>query len=160
MSLDPVEGQVDRRIREMAEAGELSGLPGEGAPLPHDPDEDAGERWAARHVTRNGNAAPAWADLRKEIDAAHARVLAKARRHLAWLDARAERLVRLPAERIVESTRTTAEIDRKVRGEIDAEIAELNALVRRYCLVVPVASLQLSPFTAERVFALAREEAG
>jgi len=38
-----METHVEARMRELRDAGELSGLPGEGNPLPADPDDDAGE---------------------------------------------------------------------------------------------------------------------
>ena len=41
-----IEMGVEARIRELRDAGELSGLPGEGQLLPPDPDSDASEAWA------------------------------------------------------------------------------------------------------------------
>ena len=52
-----IERGVEERIRELAEAGELSGLPGQGAPLGDD-DPRTDEGWAARHIMRAADAAP------------------------------------------------------------------------------------------------------
>ncbi len=61
-----IESAVEQRLRELAEQGQLRGLPGEGARsrTPPDPDD---ETWAARHVIRQANVVPPWIGLRKEI---------------------------------------------------------------------------------------------
>ncbi|HEX4743660.1 MAG TPA: DUF1992 domain-containing protein, partial [Candidatus Limnocylindria bacterium] len=65
--LKRIEYGVEQRLRELAEQGELRGLPGEGAPLA--PDEGGpDDTWAARHVMRTASAVPEWVDLRKDID--------------------------------------------------------------------------------------------
>src|SRR5690349_6551993 len=79
-----IERAIDEQLRETAERGDLSGLPGEGAPLPPDADQDAGERWAAAHVLRNANAVPEWVDLRREIDTARERLVRRVRAHREW----------------------------------------------------------------------------
>ncbi|MFN2617574.1 MAG: hypothetical protein ABR581_10690, partial [Thermoleophilaceae bacterium] len=98
----------------------------------------------------------AWAELRHEIDASTARLVARARRHLSWLRSREEQLRTLPAERIVEARAITRATDERVRGEVQSAVAELNRLVERYEVAVPVASLQMPRFSAERIFELAR----
>jgi hypothetical protein len=65
---------LEARIRELRDAGELSGLPGEGQPLPPDPDAAASEAWAARHVLRTSGARPLWADLRRDITERRTRI--------------------------------------------------------------------------------------
>src|SRR3989442_15089540 len=63
--LKRIEYGVEQRLRELRDGGELSGLPGEGAPLP--PDPDAGDAWAARHIVGTARVSPVWAELRAEI---------------------------------------------------------------------------------------------
>ncbi|MBI2772978.1 MAG: DUF1992 domain-containing protein [Chloroflexi bacterium] len=146
------------RLRELAEKGELSGLPGEGQPFPQRGDDLSGDRWAAFHILSNEKVLPAWAELRHEIDASAARLVARARRHLAWLSARDADLHSLPAERIVEARATTHATDQRVRSQIGAAVAELNQLVERYEVAVPVESLQMPRFTMDRIFASAAEQ--
>ena len=96
------ETRVEQQLRELRDSGALRGLPGEGAPLPADPDADAGDAWAARHLSRGSAARPAWADLRQEIQHRTAGLIARLRAHDGWLSARAALLERLPAERIAQ----------------------------------------------------------
>lgn len=153
-ALRRIERGVEERIRAMIEAGDLSGLPGEGKPFPKD-DEPTDDRWAARHVLKNERAIPAWAELRREIDASLAALVARTRRHLDWVNAREAALTRIPSDRVLETDRATRQADERARTEIAEALAELNGLVRRYELAAPVASLQIAPFTVERIFALA-----
>src|SRR5207244_8254628 len=99
-NLRRIEHTVEERLRELSAGGELNGLPGEGAPLPPDPDADAGAAWAARHIARTAQLRPVWADLRQELADRRARLLRRQRSHLAWVERRQELLGRLPAERI------------------------------------------------------------
>jgi hypothetical protein len=147
---------VEARIRELHDAGELSGLPGEGKPLPADPDQAAGEAWAARHVLRTSGARPLWADLRRDITERRSRIVMRLRAHLAWLERRQALLEHLPAERIVAEVALTEEADRRVRAEVAKSIAELNALVRHHNLVVTAASLHLTVATLEGLLDAAR----
>lgn len=144
-----IEHGVEERLRELSEQGELAGLPGEGAPLPDD-DRGSDEGWAARHVMRSAQAVPEWVDLRKEIDDRVARIRRRHRAHREWLHDRTRLLGELPADRIVDATRATAARDGRVRAELEAEVGELNALIRRYDLLV-VPSLQLPLVTLERL---------
>ena len=141
---------LEERLRQLAESGELRGLPGEGAPLPPDPDADAGPAWAARHLMRNANAAPEWADLRREIEERTARLRRRIRAHERWLADRASSLRELPADRIVEATRATARRDERVRAEIAAATRELNEVIRRYDLKV-IPALQLPLVTPDQL---------
>src|SRR5438093_4205813 len=86
--LKRIEYGVEQRLRELRDGGELSGLPGEGAPLPPDPDADAGDAWAARHIVRTARVRPVWAELRAEIGERRARILTRLRAHLAWVERR------------------------------------------------------------------------
>lgn len=144
-TLRRIERGVEDRLRELVEAGELAGLPGEGAPLP---DEDAGtdEGWAARHVMRTAQAVPAWVDLRRDIDARIAGIRRRQRAHREWLRDRTLLLAELPADRLVEAARATAARDALVRDQIRHAVSEVNALIRRYDLLV-VPSLQLTLVT-------------
>ena len=51
---------IEDRLRELADAGGLSGLPGEGRPIA--PEDLAGddERWAAFRLMKNNKVIPAW----------------------------------------------------------------------------------------------------
>jgi hypothetical protein len=151
-----IESQVERQIRELRDARGLSGLPGEGSPLPHDPDAGAGDAWAARHLARAARATSLWADLRDEIADRRARLLARLRAHDAWLARRAALEHRVPAERIVSERERTRAADRRVLAEVAASLAELNELVRRHNLLVSAASLHLPIVTLDGLRAAAR----
>lgn len=150
--LPRIEAETERTIREAIEAGEFRGLPGEGAPLP--PDEGP-ERWAAARVMKNASALPEWAELRREVEAERERLLRRLRAHLAWLRARDAALEALPAERILDATRATADRDAAFRRELSEAVARLNATIARHNLVLGAPLLQLAPLTVERLFRLA-----
>lgn len=144
-----IESGVESAIRELAEHGDLRGLPGEGAPLQ---DRDAGDDlgWAARHVMRQANAAPEWADLRRDIEERRARIARRLAAHKEWLHDRTRFVAELPADRIVEATHATNTRDLRVRAELDEAVSELNALIRRYDLLV-IPAMQLPLVTLERL---------
>jgi hypothetical protein len=156
--LRKIERDVEQRIRHMQREGELRGLPGEGRALPAD-DEGPAESWAARRVMRNAGASPEWVDLRKGIDARVAKLRLRFHAHRQWLHDRTRLLAELPADRILEATHATTLRDARVRGELDAAIGEVNALVRRYDLIVPTA-MQLPLVTVEMLEASERRESG
>jgi len=143
------ERRIDERLRELAEIGELSKLPGEGAPLIDD-DPDAGERWAARHLARNADLTPEFVELRREIAGRRDRIVRRLRAHRAWLSDRAALLHDLPAERILDAARATSDFDARVESELHGALGELNALVARHNLKVPL-GLQISPFALEHL---------
>lgn len=145
-----IERRVEEQLRELAEMGALSGLEGEGHPLRDDEPDKRDGTWAARHVVRNARVAPAWAELRRDIDARRQIIERRLRAHRGWLTDRGALLHTLPADRILDAARRTNERDGQVRAEIEAALAELNALVARYNLHVPPA-LQLPSVTLERV---------
>ena len=141
------ERRIDEQLRELAEMGELSRLAGEGAPL-RDDDPDAGEAWAARHIAKNANLTPEFVELRREIAERRARVVRRLRAHREWLVDRAALLHDLPAERILDAARTTAEFDARVESDLRSALGELNALVARHNLKVPL-GLQISLLSLE-----------
>ena len=145
-------------MRELAETGELSGLPGEGQPLPFDPDDAAGDAWAARHIVRASRAQPLWLDLRRDITDRRLRIVTRLRAHLAWLARRDELLRHLPSERIVAEVASTRQSDDRTRAEIAQAIADLNVLVRRHNLVVTATSLHLPTATLEGLLEIARAQ--
>ena len=151
---------VEARIRELRDAGELSGLPGEGQALPADPDDDASVDWAARHVLRTSEARPLWADLRREIGERRSRIVTRLRGHLVWLDRRQALIEHLPAERIVAEVTRTNETDARVRAEVAQAIAELNALVRHHNLVVTATTIHVATVTLEGLIDVARVSRG
>jgi len=123
--------------------GELSKLPGEGAPILDD-DPDAGERWAARHLAKNANLTPEFVELRREIASRRDRIVRRLRAHRVWLADRAALLHELPAERILDAARATSDFDARVQSELQSALGELNALVARHNLKVPL-GMQISP---------------
>ena len=147
---------VEARIRELQEAGELSGLPGEGQPLPPDPDAEGSEAWAARHVLRTSDARPVWADLRRDITERRTRIVMRLRAHLVWLERRKALLEQVPAERIVAEVARTSEADARVRAEVTQAIGELNALVRHHNLVVTATTVHMATVTLEGLIDVAR----
>jgi hypothetical protein len=147
--LRKIEESVERSIRELADRGELRGLPGEGKPLPDDDTAtDAG--WAARHIVKQAKAVPEWAELRRDIDERRARIRRRLIAHREWLHDRTRFTAELPADRILEATHATATRDLKVRAELEHAVSDLNALIRRYDLLV-VPAMQLPLVTLERL---------
>ena len=144
-----IEEDTARRISHLADSGELRGLPGEGAPL-RDDDRGTDDGWAARRVMRQADAVPAWVDLRKEIDGRRARIKRRLAAHHEWIRDRTRFLAELPADRIVDASHATAARDQKVRAELETAVGELNALIRRYDLLV-IPALQLPLATLERI---------
>ena len=108
------------------------------------------ETWAARHILKNAGATPAWVDLRREIDERVARIRRRVIAHHEWLRDRTRYLAELPAERIVDAVHATAARDARVRAELERDLSELNALIRRYDLIVTPA-MQLPLVTRERL---------
>jgi hypothetical protein len=151
---------VEARIRELRDAGELSGLPGEGQPLPADPDARAGEAWAARHVVRTSGARPLWTELRRDITERRVRIVTRLRTHLDWLERRNALLEELSAERIVAEVERTRQMDARIRAEISQATVELNALVRRHNLIVTATALHLPIATLEGLVDAARAHRG
>lgn len=151
-----IEREVEKAIRGAAEAGELSGLEGEGRPLRGDAAAEQDERWSAMRVARNAGLVPEWSDLRREIDAERDRLERRVRAHLEWLEARREGLADLPAERILDAARVTRERDEEFRRELEQALGALNRVVARHNSVAPVMDLQLPPLRVERLFQRAR----
>ena len=142
-----IERRVDEQLRELAAMGQLSNVPGEGAPLPDD-DPEAGDRWAARHIAKNAGVTPEFVELRREIADRRDRLVRRLRAHRSWLTDRAALLEDLPAERILDAARATTDFDRRVESELRSALGELNALVARHNLKVPL-GLQIPPLTLE-----------
>jgi len=118
-----------------------------------DSDYDDGgspDTWAARHIMRNAGAQPDWVELRAEIEQRVDRVRLRLRAHREWLHDRTRLLAELPADRIVEAAHATTARDLRVRSELEAALSEVNALVRRYDLIVP-AAMQLPLYTLDRL---------
>jgi hypothetical protein len=143
------ERRIDEQLRELSEMGELSKLPGEGASLVDD-DPDAGDRWAARHIAKQSNLTPEFVELRREIADRRDRIVRRLRAHRDWLEDRAALLEDLPAERILDAARATTDFDARVESELHGALGELNALVARHNLRVPLA-LQIPPLRLEHL---------
>jgi DnaJ-like protein len=141
------ERRIDEQLRELAQMGELSNLPGEGAPIVDD-DPSAGERWAARHVAKQADLTPEFVELRREIADRRERLVRRLRSHRDWLTGRAALLHDLPAEKILDAARATSEFDTRVESELRGAVGEMNALVARHNLRVPLA-LQIPPLSLE-----------
>lgn len=147
LRLRRIERRIEEQLRELAEMGELSNVPGEGAPLVDD-DPDAGDRWAARHIAKNADLTPEFVELRREIAERRDRLVRRLRAHRSWLADRAALLHDLPAERILDAARATTDFDLRVESELRGAVGELNALVARHNLTVPL-GLQIPPVTLE-----------
>ncbi|TMF55679.1 MAG: DUF1992 domain-containing protein [Chloroflexi bacterium] len=143
------ERRVDEQLRELAEMGELANLPGEGVPLVDD-DGGAGEGWAARHIAKNANVTPEFVELRREIADRRDRLVRRLRAHREWLEDRAALLRDLPAERILDAARATTDFDVRVEAGLRSAMGEINALVARHNLKVPLA-LQIPPLSLEHL---------
>ena len=143
------ERRVDEQLRELAEMGELAKLPGEGVPLV---DDDGGrdDGWAARHIAKNANVTPEFVELRREIADRRDRLVRRLRAHREWLADRAALLRDLPAERILDAARATTDSDGRVEAELRSAMGEINALVARHNLKVPLA-LQIPPLSLEHL---------
>lgn len=144
-----IERGVEERLTRMAEAGELSGLPGEGRPFADRGADGAGDRWAAFRIMANNKVLPTWAQLRREIEADRERLARVGRAHRDWTRQRQEQLASLPAERILEAARGTRDRDERVRGELGEAVRALNLKVEKFNTLVPIESLQLVPFRRE-----------
>lgn len=131
-------------------------MPGEGRPLPIDPDNAAGDAWAAKHVVRTSGARPLWSELRRDITERRVRIVTRLRAHLAWLERRQALLEHHPAERIVSEVALTKQTDERVRAEVAQAVAELNALIRHHNLVVTATALHLVQATLEGLIETAR----
>jgi hypothetical protein len=149
VKLRRIERGVEERLARMAEAGELSGLPGEGRPFPDRGPDAAGDRWAAYRVMANNKVLPCWAQLRREIEAEVERIARAGRAHRDWARQRREQLVRVPAERILETARATRDRDARMRAELESAVRVLDVKVERFNSLVPVESLQLALFRVE-----------
>lgn len=141
---------IEDRLARLAEAGELSGLPGEGRPFPDRGPDQAGERWAAFRLMRNNAVLPDWAQLRREVEDEVVRLERLATTHRRWLERRRERAATLRAEALLDAARATRARDERFRAEIQGAVDELNLKVGRFNAVAPVPSLQLVPFRAGR----------
>lgn len=149
LRLRRIERRIEEVLRELAETGELSNVPGEGAPLVDD-DPEAGDRWAARHLAKNAGVTPEFVELRREIAERRERLVRRLRAHRSWLADRAALLSDLPAERILDAARATTEFDARVESELRSAVGEMNALVARHNLKVPL-GLQIPPLSLEHL---------
>ena len=131
-------------------------MPGEGRPLQSDPDDAAGDAWAACHVVRTSGARPLWAELRRDIMERRLRIVTRLRAHVAWVARRQELVATLPSERIMSEVALTKQGDDRTRAEVTQSIAELNALVRRHNLMVTATSLHVPTATLEGLLEIAR----
>lgn len=141
--------RIEDQLRDLVDMGELSKLPGEGAPLGDD-DPHAGDRWAARHVAKNANLTPEFVELRREIADRRDRLVRRLRAHRDWLADRAAMLHDVPAERVLDAARATTDFDARVESELRSALVELNALVARHNLKVPL-GLQISPLSLDHL---------
>jgi len=124
--------------------------------LQSDPDDAAGDAWAARHVVRTSGARPLWAELRRDIMERRLRIVTRLRAHVAWVARRQELVADLPSERILSEVALTKQGDDRTRAEVTQAIAELNALVRRHNLMVTATGLHVPTATLEGLLEIAR----
>ena len=86
--------------------------------------------------------------MRREIAGRRDRIVRRLRTHRVWLLDRAALLHDLPAERIVDAARATSDFDARVESELRRALGELNTLVARHNLKVPL-GLQIPPLALE-----------
>ena len=143
-----IERRIEEQLRELADMGELSNVPGEGAPLVDD-DPDAGDRWAARHVAKNANLTPEFVELRREIADRRDRLVRRLRRASRRGSPTEPRCWATcpPSGSSMRLARPT-DFDLRVESELRSAVGELNALVARHNLKVPL-GLQIPPLTLE-----------
>ena len=146
---------MEERLRKLVEAGELTGLPGEGRPFAREELQGDDTSWAAFRLMKNNKVIPAWSQERIDIDAERDRLRSRCRGHRSWLDARAKRLGSAAGDRIVELSRITAAEDQRFRNELESAVRELNARIDRYNAIVPSPSLALLPVSAGALLASA-----
>ena len=142
-------------MRELADSGELSGLPGEGVPFRREDLAGDDGSWAAFRLMRNNRIIPVWSQERIDIDAEQDRLRAGCRAHRDWLAARRAQLETLAADRIIEAARATSRRDDRFLAELEAAVRELNLRIDRYNAIVPSPSLALSPLSAGALLASA-----
>jgi len=145
--------RIEERLRRLAEAGELAGLPGEGRPFTRADLEGDDTSWAAFRLMKNNKVIPAWSQERIDIDAGLVRLRTRCRGHRAWLEARAAHLRTLPADRIIEAARSTTRVDDRFREDLETAVRELNERIGRYNTMVPSPSLGLLPVSAGALLA-------
>ena len=121
------ESAVERTIREAQERGEFDNLPGAGRPL-------SGEGWEgewgmAHHLLKQAGETLPWIALGQEIEARQAQLDTRLAEAVRALDARRGQPAFLDARE-------------RLRQEYLRAAAELDALLLRYSLTVPVARLE------------------
>ena len=146
---------MEERLRKLAEAGELTGLPGEGQPFSREELQGDDTSWAAFRLMKHNKVIPAWSQERIDVDAELDRLRSRCRGHRSWLDARATQLRSAPGDRIVERSRITSAEDQRFRTELESAVRELNARIDRYNAIVPSTSLALLPVSAGALLASA-----
>ena len=136
---------MEDRLRRLAEAGELTGLPGEGRPFAAEDLAGDDASWAAFRLMKNNRVIPGWSQDRMDIDTELDRLRSRCRAHRSWLIARARRLRSAPGDRIIELSRITALEDERFTAELESSVRELNVRIDRYNAMVPSSSLALRP---------------
>jgi len=143
---------MEDRLRALADAGDLSGPPGEGRPFAREDLEGGGASWAAFRLMKNNRVIPAWSQARLEIDEELDRISARCRGHRTCstgLGARAAQLRMLPGDRLVAASRITSRADDRFRAELGSAAREVNGWIDRYNAIVPAPSLAPLPISAD-----------
>ena len=144
---------MEERLRRLAEAGELSGLPGEGRPFAAEDLAGDDASWAAFRLMKNNRVIPGWSQDRIDIDRELDRLRSRCRAHRSWLIARARRLRSAPGDRVIELSRITALEDERFTAEVESSVRELNVRLDRYNAIVPSPSLALLPIRVGELLA-------
>jgi len=144
---------LEERLRRLAEAGELTGLPGEGRPFAAEDLAGDDASWAAFRLMKNNRVIPGWSQDRMDIDAELDRLRSRCRAHRSWLIARARRLRSAPGDRVIELSRITAFEDERFAAELVSAVRDLNERIGRYNAMVPSPSLALLPVRAGALLA-------
>ena len=145
---------MEERLRRLAEAGELTGLPGEGRPFAAEDLAGDDASWAAFRLMKNNRVVPGWSQDRMDIDTELDRLTSRCRAHRSWLSARARELRSAPGDRIIELSRITALEDDRFTAELGSAVQALNERIGRYNAIVPSPSLALLPVRVGALLAL------
>jgi hypothetical protein len=150
-----IQADVERQIADAIGHGDRDDIEGAGRPLPSDPDEGSGERWAALHVLRNAAAVPEWVELRGRIFRERDALVGRVRAHRGALAARRTAFRRLPTEALLEHKRGTELAERRFAADLAEAVAELNRHIARHNLLVRPLPLQLPSVSVARIYELA-----
>ncbi len=138
--MDEWDRVVDKIIRQAMEEGRFDNLPGKGRPLDLG-DEDEDEMWAANHILKNADLAPAWIEERREIVALIAQAQGRLMRSWRW---------RTEALTCGEPYAFVADEWQRALSRFREAVEEINRRIRTYNLKAPTPLVHLHVLDVER----------